>query len=55
MRTHFNVVFEEEQNERNHHRGANEEEPEEAALSNNDKVNLNNFIGSLGEDEYFDE
>ena len=53
MRTHFNVVFEEEQNERNHHK-ANEEEEQEV-LSSNDKVNLSNFIGSIAEDEYFDE
>lgn len=52
MRTHFNVVLEEEHNERHHHRG---EQEEEEVLSSNDKVNLNNFIGSIGEDEYFDE
>ena len=53
MRTHFNVVYEEEQNEK-HHQKANEEEEHEN-VSSNDKVNLNNFIGSIAEDEYFDE
>jgi arginine utilization protein RocB len=52
MRTHFNVVYEEEQNEKHHQN--NEEEDQEAA-SSNDKVNLNNFIGSICEDEFFDE
>lgn len=53
MRTHFNVVLEEELQERLHHKGAEEQLEENA--SSNEKVNLNNFIGSLCEDEYFDE
>lgn len=52
MRTHFNVVLEEEHNERHHHRG---EQEQEEVVSSHDKVNLNNFIGSICEDEYFDE
>lgn len=50
MRTHFNVVFEEEQNEKHH-----QKDGEEEVVSTNDKVNLNNYIGSLCEDEFFDE
>lgn len=53
MRTHFNVVLDEELQERLHHKGAEEQLEENA--SSNEKVNLNNFIGSLCEDEYFDE
>ena len=53
MRTHFNVVLDEELQERLHHKGAEEQLEENA--STNEKVNLNNFIGSLCEDEYFDE